>query len=89
MRQEQIAACKEVKVSNDGSYDDDEKEEEEKCQMIPMIAPGEEEGKEQAARNKLQISEGVWGQTITGGNVVRIRNNFINAGNNVSDWWKA
>ena len=38
MRQEQIAACKEVKVSNDGSYeyDDDEKEEEEmgKCQMI-------------------------------------------------------
>ena len=37
MRQEQIAACKEVKVSNDGSYDDDEKEEEEKCQMIPII----------------------------------------------------
>ena len=53
------------------------------------IAPGEEEGKEQAARDKLQISEDLWGQTITGGNVVRIRNNLINAGNNVSDWWKA
>ena len=39
MLPEQTAACMEVKVSNDGSYDDDEKEEEEKnkCQMIPMI----------------------------------------------------
>ena len=51
-----------------------------------IIAPGEEEGTKQAARDKLQISERVCGQTITGGNVVRIRNNLINAGNNVSDW---
>ena len=58
MCQEQIAACKEVKVSNDGSYDDDEKEEEEMVSndTNDIIAPGEEEGKEQAARDKLQIS---------------------------------
>ena len=39
MLPEQSAACMEVKVLNDGNYDDDEKEEEEKnkCQMIPMI----------------------------------------------------
>ena len=39
MLPEQTAVCMEAKVSNDGNYDDDEKEEEEmgKCQMIPMI----------------------------------------------------
>ena len=34
--------------------------------------PGEEEGAEQAARNKLQISQGSRGQTSAGENILRI-----------------